>query len=72
MFLIFAVLENGQTEKYAKRGNLRPILDFFFYITHMHGVPNRSYAYAVCLLIPYCLAELVAVRRCVSVMNLSV
>ena len=31
MFLILAVLENGQTEKYAKRGNLRPILDSFLH-----------------------------------------
>ena len=30
MLLILAVLKNGRTEKYMKRGNLRPIFNSFF------------------------------------------
>ena len=36
MFLFLAVLENGRTEKKAKRGNLRPILDSFVMYIHVH------------------------------------
>ena len=45
MFLIFAILENGPTEKEAPYD----LFSILFYITHMQGVHNRSYAYALTL-----------------------
>ena len=44
---------SGSPKKMSVPGyesNLRPILVFFFYITHVRGVRNRSYAYANCML----------------------